>query len=276
MKTRFAVGLLVLSMFGIFGMAIHPATSHASTVGQQIFFDDFENANGLPAGWTSELDGSVGCSSPATTKDDVSTYVTTDNWPDHGRVMTVHANVHSEPLTVANSLAVRGFTYQGGGNYQTDLYMRLWRTDGNYANSYYGMNLTINRNHTEHFAEVNVETNPSNPNYGDLMYKRVNSSGQTERASIAHVGEDTNWHHLIVNVYVDVNAGTYRLQSVFIDGTWHTLAETLPTRSVSWADFNHLFMESNALWTGCGASGPNVTHIGIALFDNVKLTYFPW
>jgi hypothetical protein len=264
-------GLLVLTL----GPAIFPKVSYAQT-GQVIFNHTFTNDSGLPANWESKLDGSVGCASPANTPDDVSTYVTTDNWPGHGRVMTVHANVHAEKVTVANSLAVRSFNYLGGGNYQADFDMRLWQIDATYQNNYYGMNLTVARNAVEHFAEVNIETNPTSADYGYLMYKRTGTGG-TERVRVSNdfIGVNTNWHHLTVNIQVDTSTNYYVLESIQIDGgAWHVLHEPLPTRSTPWPDFSNFFVESHSRVTGCQPNtGP---YVGIALFDNVKLTYFPW
>jgi hypothetical protein len=274
--------LSAISMLGVLSAVGVPASSlGAGAQSTVVFYDDFETSSGVPAGWQSKFDGGITCDPPyATTADDAATYVNPDDWGlGFGRVMTVHANVHSEPATRVNALAVRPFTYQGGGNYQADFYMRLWRTDGPYKNSYYGMNLTILRNHVEHFAEINVETNPGNADVGWLMYKRKVGTSYT-RYRIAYVGVNTAWHHLIANIYVDTAAGIYGIESVFLDGTWHTtdaenqvLQNPLPTRTEPWNDFNHFFVESNALWTKCD---PNTTYIGVALFDRVKLTYFPW
>jgi hypothetical protein len=278
-RPRFRLPLL--SVVGALAVTALPLSAQAAgTQSSVVFSDDFESSSGLPAGWQSKFDGGISCANSPTTADDVSTYVNPDNWgPGHGRAMTVHANVHSEPSTYANSLAVRPFTYQGGGNYQADFSMRLWRIDPVYQNSYYGMNLTINRSRTEHFAEINIETNPGNADYGWLMYKR-NVNGATTRLPIAHVGVNTNWHHVIANIFVDDSAGTYGIESVFLDGTWYThdangnlLQNPLPTRAVTWSDFNNFFVESHALWTKCDTS---VTHIAVTLFDNVKLTYIPW
>ena len=130
--------------------------------GQVVFNDTFEASSGTPTGWITTLDASVTCPAPyQTNQNDIDSYVVPgDNWPGHGRVYVLHANTHSEPATFANCIGYRSFGYRGGGNYSVELDMRMWRDDGMYKNQYFGMNLTFNRNYTDHFAEVNIEANP--------------------------------------------------------------------------------------------------------------------
>lgn len=246
----------------------------SAQTGQTVFYDTFESSSGTPVGWITALDGSVTCAPPyQTTQDDIDSYVVPgDSWPGHGRVYVVHANTHAEWATFANSIGYRSFGYLGGGNYRVELDMRMWRNDGRYQNQYFGMNLTFNRNYMDHFAEVNIEASPASNDRGWLMFRQ--GAPPWTRTRIAYLGTDPKvWQHLIVNVWIDPTQNIYVLESVNIKGKYYVLHVPLATRPTSWTDNFGLLLESNNQYTSCS---PSIRYEGIALFDNVKVTYFPF
>jgi len=245
---------------------------HASQV---VFFDQFTTAYGTPPNWMTAVDSSP---NPCTGTqyeahlDDVDTYVTADNWPGHGRVYVIHANDNTEPGTYANAIGYRAFNYLGAGLYQVDLEMRMWRTDGIYKNQYYGMNLAFVRDRVEHFAEVNIEAAQGSSDYGWLMYRKP-SGTQFVRQRLAYAGTNfTSWKRLIVEVRVNDATGYFVLERVWFNNVWYTLNETLPTFNQGWDTSTGLLLESHAKYTNCS---PANTFVGIAVFDNVKVSFTP-